>query len=127
MKHPYLKSYQPPIPCLQVMLGYPDESLKLGPLKAIVDTGADGTLVPQPLLDELDAPFVDEGRIRSHWGEWRTIQFFTIDIGVDGLRFPAIEVVGDEQGKEIVLGRNFLNKLNLLLRGPAHLVDLLDR
>lgn len=53
--------------------------------------------------------------------------FFTIDIGVDGLRFPAIEVVGDEQGKEIVLGRNFLNKLNLLLRDPAHLVDLLDR
>ncbi|MFZ4663409.1 MAG: retroviral-like aspartic protease family protein [Caldilineaceae bacterium] len=127
MKHPYLQTYYPPIPCLQIMLGYPAESLKLGPFDAIVDTGADGTMVPQALLDEIDAPFVDEGRIRSHWGEWRNIQFFTVDIGVDGLRFPAIEVVGDEQGNEIVLGRNFLNKLTMMLRGPAHLVDVLNR
>lgn len=127
MKHPYLQTYYPPIPCIQITLGYPDESLRFGPFTAIVDTGADGTMVPQTLLDEINAPFVDEGRIRSHWGEWRNIQVFTVDIGVDGLRFPAIEVVGDEQGNEIVLGRNLLNKLTMILRGPAHLVDVLNR
>lgn len=61
MKHPYLQTYYPPIPCLQITLDYPDESLKLGPFTAIIDTGADGTMVPQSLLDEINAPFVDEG------------------------------------------------------------------
>jgi predicted aspartyl protease len=127
MKHVYLTTYYPPMPALQITLGYPSESLKLGPFEAIIDTGGDGTIVPQALLDEIGAPFVDDGRIRSHWGEWRSIQLFTVDIGVNGLRLPAIEVVGDEKGKEILLGRNFLNKLNLLLHGPAQQVDVLDR
>jgi predicted aspartyl protease len=127
MNHSYLESYYPPIPALTITLGYPEESLSLGPFTAIIDTGADGTMIPQTLLDALGAPFVDDVRIRSHWGEWRTLQLFTVDIGVNGLRLPAIEVIGDEQGNELILGRNFLNKLNLLLKGPLGQVELLDR
>jgi len=33
-------------------------------------------------------------------------------------------VVGDEQGNEIVLGRNVLNKLRLLLNGPVGQSDV---
>jgi len=33
-------------------------------------------------------------------------------------------VVGDEQGNDIVLGCNVLNKLRLLLDGPAELSDI---
>jgi predicted aspartyl protease len=127
MIHAYLDSYYPPVPALTITLGYPGEALRLGPFSAIVDTGADGTLIPIALLDALGAPFVDEARIRSHWGEWRTIQLFTVDIGVNELRFPAIEAIGDEHGEELILGRNFLNKLHLLLKGPRVQVELLDR
>ena len=124
MSHPYLNSFYPPIPALSITFYYPAESLSIGPLTAIVDTGADGTLVPQSILNQIDAPFVDNIRISSHWGEWRIVQLFTVDIEVDGLRFPAIEVVGDEQGEEIILGRNFLNKLHLFLNGPTHIVEV---
>jgi predicted aspartyl protease len=91
-----------------------------------VDTGADGTLVPQSLVDEIGAPFVDDVRVRSHWGEWRNMQLFTVDIGIGGLRLPAVEVAGDDRGQEIVLGRNILNRLRLLLDGPAGQVETLD-
>lgn len=124
---PYLTTYYPAIPTLEIMLGYPEESLKLGPFIAIVDTGADGSMVPQAILDDLNAPIADEARIRSHWGEWRYVQTFTVDIGIDELRLPAIEVVGDEEGDEIILGRNLLNKLRLLLDGRSEIVSLLDR
>jgi|GEM_PF-253557 len=117
MSHPYLDTYYPPMPALEVQLGYPEEALVLGPLPAIVDTGADGTLVPQSLIDQIRAPLVDEVRVRSHWGEWRTMQLFTVDVGIGQLRLPAIEVAGDDQDKEIVLGRNILNRLRLLLEG----------
>jgi len=126
MSHPYLTTYYPPMPALQVRLGYPEEALTLGPLAAIVDTGADGTLVPQSLIDELGAPFVDDVRVRSHWGEWRNMQLFTVDVGIESLRLPAVEVAGDDRGQEIVLGRNVLNRLRLLLDGPAGQVETLD-
>jgi hypothetical protein len=46
---------------------------------------------------------------------------------VNELRFPAIEVIDDEHGEELILGRNSLNKLHLLLKGPVGQVELLDR
>lgn len=127
MSYTYLDTYYPPVPTLEIRLGYPDESLKLGPFIAILDTGADGTLIPQAWIDEIGAPFVDDIRIRSHWGEWRNIQIFTVDIGIGSLRLPAIEVLGDEVGNEIVIGRNVLNKLRLLLDGPQSQVELLSK
>lgn len=127
MTYPYLDTYYPPAPTLEVMLGYPEESLRLGPFMAMIDTGADGTLVPQIWIDELGAPFVDDIRIRSHWGEWRNVQIFTVDLGIGPLRLPAIEVVGDETGNEMVIGRNVLNKLRLLLDGPKTQLELLSK
>jgi len=114
------------MPALEIYLGYPGESLSIGPVVAILDTGADSTLVPQPLLDQLGAPFSDEARLRSHWGEWRTVSLFTVDIGLEVIRLPAIEVIGDEQGQEIIVGRNVLNRLRILLDGPTQQVDVLN-
>jgi hypothetical protein len=77
MRLPYLDTCYPPMPVLEIRLGYPGGDLPQGPLTTIIDTGADGTLVPQSLLDEIRAPFVDDVRVRSHWGEWRSMQVFT--------------------------------------------------
>jgi len=126
MTHPYDDIYHPPMPALEIQLGYPGETPSLDHLTAIVDTGADGTLVPQSLIDEIRAPFVDDVQIRSHWGEWRNMLLFTVDIGIGRLRLPAVEVVGDDQGTEIVLGRNVLNHLKLLLDGPGGQVKVLN-
>ena len=89
MRHEYLTTYYPPMPALSVWLGYPDESLSVGPLTAIIDTGADGTLVPQSFIDQIGAPVVDDVRVRGHWGEWRSTQLFTVDVGLEGHRLPA--------------------------------------
>jgi len=40
------------------------------------------------------------------------------------LRLPGVFVVGDELGSEIVLGRNVVNKLRVLLDGPAGQSDI---
>lgn len=126
MKFSYSNSYTPPAPVLEIRLGYPGERLSIGPLAAIIDTGADGTLIPLALVDKLGAPFVDDIRIRSHWEEWRNVQLFTVDVGIGDIRLPAIEVVGDPAGIEIVLGRNLLNRMAMILDGPENLVELLS-
>jgi predicted aspartyl protease len=126
MIFPYAETWYPPMPVLEIRLGYPEAGLTLGPYIAIVDTAADGTIVPSQLIERLEAPFVDEVQLRSQWGEWRRAQVFTVDIGIDSLNLPAIEVVGDEQGSEIILGRNVLNRLHLMLDGPGATTEVLE-
>lgn len=127
MSHRYLDSHFPPVPALEIWIGYPDGELSVGPVVAIADTGADGTLVPQSLLDQIAAPIVDDARMRSHWGEWRKVLVYTVDITVGEFRLPAVDVVGDDVGDEIVIGRNVLNKFRLLFDGPAQQIHVMDR
>lgn len=47
-----------------------------------------------------------------------------VDLELNGLKLPGIFVVGDEQGSEVVLGRNVLNKLRFWLDGRAGLTEI---
>lgn len=68
MSHRYLDDFYPAMPALVLRLGYPGEGMAVGPITALVDTGADGTLIPQPLLDEIGTPLVDSKRIGQPFG-----------------------------------------------------------
>ena len=124
MKYPYDTTYAPPFPGAPVVLRNSEEGLRTEQVQALLDTGSDGSLVPIAFLAEILAPPMADTHIRSHWGEWRAAQLFAVDIELGNLRLPGAFVVGDEQGKEIVLGRNVLNKLRLLLDGPAEQSDI---
>ena len=88
---------------------------------AIMDTGADATIVPTQLLRPIGARRVFETGLRSQWGERRSVFLYLVDLEIDGLTLPAVYVVGDEIGSEVVLGRNALNKLVVTLDGPGKL------
>ncbi len=124
MKYPYDASYQLPFPVVRVVFHKSAEGLHTTTENALLDTGSDGSLVPIAYLRQIFAPALTDTRIRSHWGEWRSAQLFVVDLELDGLRLPGVFVVGDEQGDEIVLGRNVLNKLRLFLDGPANLTEI---
>ena len=116
-------AYTPPFPALSVTLR--DDSERLGPFSALVDTGADVTFAPLRLLEQIDATEGGLARIRSHFGEARLVQLYVVEFQIGNISFPGIYVVGD-RGDEIILGRNVLNKLALFLDGPSQQTDLLD-
>ena len=124
MKYPYDAVYEPPFPAAPVVLRNSEEGLRTEQVQALLDTGSDGSLVPIAYLEEILAPPMVDTHIRSHWGEWRAVQLFAVDIELGNLRLPSVFVVGDEQGNEVVLGRDGLNKLRLLLDGPAEVSDI---
>jgi len=76
----YDTTYDPPIPVCDVKLIAPatDRRVKL---TAIVDTGADGTIVPIRYLEDIGARRAFEARLRSQWGEQRTVFLYVIDLG----------------------------------------------
>ena len=110
---------------LQISLAIPEESPQIGPNLALIDTGSDGTFVPTSFLEQLDVPIVYATNVRSHFGETlQRVSVHKIDILLGELRLPNIEVVSDDWGDEIIIGRNILNKLRLLLDGPEQTTTL---
>ena len=125
MKIPYSLDYFPPAPMLQVTLAAPEEVMQIGPSLALIDTGADGTFVPTSLLEQLDVPVVYTTNVRSHLGERvHRVSVHKVDILMNAIRIPNVEVVSDDWGNEIIIGRNVLNKLQLLLDGPKQITNL---
>lgn len=127
MRFPHSADYFPPIPTLIIGLRAPDGSQSHGAVPAIIDTGADITLVPLTLLEQVSAPEMDEVRLRSHWGEITTMTTYLIDMELGADILPGIEVVGDLHGETVLLGRNVINKLLLLIDRPRLSTDLLTR
>ncbi len=124
-EYPYDATYDPPIPVCDVTLLAPSTDHRTS-LTAILDTGADSTIIPVQHLREIGARRAFETTLRSQWGEPRTVFLYVIDLQIGGLTLSGIYVVGDELGAEAVLGRNVLNQLRLLLDGPAALTRLLN-
>ena len=112
MKFSYNTNYYPPAPNLEIRLGLPDESLKVGPLPALVDTGADFTIVPVEIIEPLEVQIDDRK--------------YLLNVGVEDLRLPLVEIIADELGDEVILGRNVINKLIMILNGREQTLEILE-
>lgn len=121
---PYSDQFDPPAPSCQVYLSATRRKYRVGPLPAILDTGADGTLVPQHYLDDINATRTFEMGLRSQWGERRIVYLYLVNLRIDKIELPGVFVVGDDQSKEIVIGRNVLNQLRIVLDGPNRIAEL---
>jgi predicted aspartyl protease len=126
MTQPYDSRFDPPLPVLAIKLSAPAEPAAGEPLTAIVDTGADGTLIPSLYLEQAGAIGVGDAVLRGVLGEARDVHLFEVDLHLDALVLPDVLVAADDQGDEILLGRNVLNKLILLLDGQSRQTDLFE-
>jgi predicted aspartyl protease len=126
VQDPCSTEYLPAAPVVEIRLGAPGTETSSGFLGAFVDTGADATLVPMAHLRQVRARKVDQAVLRSQWGERWAVTLYAVALEINHNHFAAIRVVGDEIGDEVILGRNVLNRLRLLLDGPAGMVEVLD-
>jgi predicted aspartyl protease len=119
-KASYSNAYIPPAPVVPVKIAPPGGSPGEVTRTALIDTGADGTFIPTPILEGLELPIVHLTNVRSHLGErLHRVSVHKVDfILFDTIRLPNIEVVSDDWGNNIIIGRNVLNKLQLHLDGP---------
>ncbi len=123
---PYSSDYFPTAPILRVRLGLPDEALRIGPLDALIDTGADGTIVPAYMIEELGAESDNDKILRGYSGEGVVVKMYYLDIAIGKGRFPAVEVAADPRADQVMIGRNLLNKLVITLNGPKQELEIKD-
>jgi predicted aspartyl protease len=127
MPFKYDPAFTPPIPRIPVIVTPVESSVQSAALSGLVDTGADATLIPRAQLQAIKAREIYRARLRSHWGEARTVSVYLVDLQVAGHNLPGIEVIADDLMEDVLLGRNVLNRLILLLDGPAGQADVLSK
>jgi predicted aspartyl protease len=107
-----------------VRISAPGEPFSAGPLRALIDTGADVSIIPLRFIEPLGAQITSRRYLRGYGGSRRRVDVYLVDVGVGDLRLPGIEVVADELDEEIIIGRNVLNRLTVILDGPHQVAEI---
>ena len=126
MKLAYRTDYQPPIPVLSVRLYSPVTDRHSGPMLAILDTGSDASIVPWRYLHQIGAEETAPGWLVTVTGERQAVALYFVDMHLDHEVAPGMRVIADENGEDVILGRDFLNRFPILLDGPIQQVTVLD-
>lgn len=138
MVTPFSHELFPPAPVLDVRLSAPAAAPTGRTLTALIDTGADFTIVPLRWLLEASAPETRAAYARGIWSPRQLVTLYLVDIHLDQMVLPGVEVVGTqseygesdddpESDEQLILGRNVLNRLLILLDGPNQQTHLLAR
>ncbi len=116
----------PSSPSLSVQVAGPDEHDWLTVATALVDTGADATIMPDSLLSSILVVEWDQARLRSQWGEYRLVYRYEVDLRIGDRTFSSVLVVADDVGEDVIIGRDVLNRLRFLYDGPAQQLVLVE-
>jgi hypothetical protein len=111
--------YTPPAPVARLTLRTPDGLKAVTDVPAVLDTGADVTLLPRWAVEQLGlTPETDAG-VRLAWfdGSIRSAETVELEASFQGGRFRGRYALVDQPHG--IVGRNLLNHFRLLFDGPT--------
>jgi predicted aspartyl protease len=121
----YNRAYEPPAPYLNILVSsIANQSAE--EISALLDSGADATMLPISILNQVNAPYLEKMAMR--WGtsppEVVDIYIATIRIGPHVLH--GINVIAVPPESDAILGRDVMNQLNIQLNGLALETTVMD-
>jgi len=124
MKAAYDTSLLPPAPFVPVRLASLAVHAEPVAIQAKIDTGADLTVIPARLIEQLQLMSAGEIEVEGYDGRRATLQVYDVNLHIDQLSLPGLLVVAFAEDY-VLLGRDVLNRLRVLLDGPAMTTEIL--
>jgi predicted aspartyl protease len=121
----YDLTYDPAIPVVEVHLVSPESGEAVGPITAVVDSGADGTTIPTDLLEQIGALSIGTGIMSGIWGERQVVNIYLVRLEIGPYALLGVRVAGVPNSVGFVLGRNILNHMAITLNGPATTTEII--
>jgi len=123
MKYRYSRDFDPPAPfielCVSVPLSKDDVSLT-----ALIDSGADITVIPERIITQLRLRRVDS-LLASGFGKGVIeATVYAAILSVEGILRPKMYRVLSWREDYVLLGRDLLNQLVTVLNGPSEELKL---
>jgi|DewCreStandDraft_1066081.scaffolds.fasta_scaffold00494_44 hypothetical protein len=116
---PYNRQHDPPAPVLPLRVGAPGADPVVA-APALVDSGADLTVLPEELVRMLRLPQIGEVTVRGVEGVARRVPVYAAEVEVVGGIRRIVEVVGIRANA--LLGRDVLNGMVITLDGPQQVL-----
>ncbi len=120
----YDSDYHPPMPMVELAIGLPLSETTLE-VRAIVDSGADATIIPVRTLQEVGAHRSRKAVMRGVTGVGMLVDLYAVAVQLGSYRQGFMEVVGVVDNDEAIIGRDILNHLAVTLNGPALVVEVI--
>lgn len=124
LTYPYSPAYSPSMPVVELGVSRPGAQQPAQVITAVVDSGADGTLLPIDVLEAVSAGYVGEAVIRGISGSRQGVSMYLATLHVGSHVLKAVRVVAIPEGGEAILGRNVLQFLVVTLNGPAATTEI---
>lgn len=116
----YNRQYDPPAPTIEIRLRSPYGVSDL--LQAFVDSGADGTVVPLPILQSFNAVYADKAYLTGSTGVSQSVGLYEVQVQIGADIVYGVDAAA--YGEEIILGRDVLNQLTVFLDGPLAICEI---
>jgi predicted aspartyl protease len=120
----YDESYEPAFPVITIEIDGYDPGRQRRTTTALVDSGADGTMLPANLLQTVNALYEDSVQMRGITGNVQLVDRYTVGVTIGEHHIPAMPVVALPVENEAIIGRDILNYLSVTLNGPAYTVEI---
>lgn len=116
---------KPPAPAVLLNLANPLSGVEVRDVPALLDSGADLTVIPTRLIHALQVPQLDLIPIQGYDEQPVPTPTFSIRLQVRDFPPVDVEVVGADV-KGAILGRDVFNGYYVILNGPQLALELWD-
>jgi predicted aspartyl protease len=118
------QNYDPAAPVVPIgvsKLGGSEPSLSLD---ALIDSGADATMLPIDILQSVGARYLTTRQMKTLGDYAVVVETYLVTVRVGPFTFPGVEVIASAEGGEVIIGRDVLNQMVVTLNGLANVVEM---
>jgi predicted aspartyl protease len=118
------RNYDPAAPVVEIGVAKPGSQKPSVHLVALIDSGADATMLPINALQTANARYVATRQMRTAGGHTVVVETYLVTLFVGPFLFPGIEAIAAAERGEVILGRDALNHMVVTLNGLANVVEM---
>jgi predicted aspartyl protease len=122
----YNRAYEPPAPYLNILVSSITGQSVEEEISALLDSGADATMLPISILNQVKAPYLEKMVMRWGTSPPEIVDIFIATIRIGPHILHGINVIAMPPESEAILGRDVLNQLIIQLNGLALETTVLD-
>ncbi len=122
--HPYdQQNFNPPAPVMEVSLSIPSAQAVILRSPAFLDSGADITVIPEQIVQQLQLRYVDEIMASGYDGILKQTFIYSVKLIFNGLGDFIVRAIASNND-HVLVGRDILNKWSLLLKGRNKIFEI---